>query len=663
MLHQIRGSLGRDCLVARGQNEIGLSNDAIWCDAVAFQNAIHEERLIDALELYRGELLEGFFVSNASPEFEQWLDNERFRLRNHAADAARKLIQQAERDGDTAGAIRWARKASVLDPYDETGIRRLIALLDEAGDRSGALRIYEHFAALLEREFDAEPSAETRALIEKVRERKEPRDLTAPGDDAPRELPIRSIAVLPFENTSSSADAEPFAMGLHDDLLTELSRISSLTVIARASMQRYRGTTKGISEIARELGVGTVIEGAVQSSGGRLRLNVQVIDARNGTHRWAERYDRDLTMDNIFDLQGEIAEKIARATQAELTPSERERSGSEPTENLEAYRHYARGRGLLDQRTEGAMRRSLYYYERATELDPTYALAWVGFADALILLYDYGYETAERVLPRAEKAIDRALELNATLPEAHTSLGLLNANRRRGFVGLSEFRKAVQLRPGQADAHNWISWNSLVLGYPQDALESATRAVELDPMFPEAVSNLSLSYLVNGDAEEALRLARRTRDLQPDWTTGNLYEGLALYHLGRFGEAIAVLRNLTAKWAGSGPNLTLALACAAAGESAEADGLLTEFQEKEDAFAEGILQLAVGIRKRAFEILKDVDRWDYWTCLAMHHFYPDVMAPLRASQLYDGMCQKMNRCWGREIGSERKPGHARMTVK
>lgn len=642
MLHQIRRSLGADVVVTRGHHEVGVAEGAVRCDALMFQEALDGGRAAEALELYRGDLLEGFFVPDASPEFDHWVDSERARLRRRAAEAARGLVEQAEQAGRTAEAIGWARKASTIDPYDEPAARRLMVLLDRAGDRAGALRTYEAFAGRLAREFEAEPSAETRVVIQDVRQRSSRHEV----DEGPGEQPVRAIAVLPFENLSGSEDTEPFAAGLHGDLLTELSRISALTVIARTSMLRYRGTSKPAPEIARELGVGTVVEGAVQSAGGRLRLNVQVIDAESGSNRWAERYDRELTVDNLFDLQGELARKIARAVRAKLTPAERERGGREPTGNLEAYRLYAQGRAFLDQRTESGMRCSLGYFERAVELDPDYALAWVGLADALALLHDYGYEAAGRSLPRAEEAVHRALRLDPVLAESHASLGLLHSSRREGAAAIRELRRAVQLRPSYAEAHNWLSWNSLVLGYPGEALESATRAVELDPLSPEAVSNLSWSYLVTGEPEAALREARRVCELSPEWTSGPFLEALALYHLGRHRKAMSLLRDLRVEWAGSGPTATLALASAASGDHAQARALMLELESAGEPFSAALIELALGENERAFELFAAVDRWDYWSALSLHHFFPDLLAPLRADPLYDRMRRDMDRRWG-----------------
>ncbi|HSK21310.1 MAG TPA: BTAD domain-containing putative transcriptional regulator [Longimicrobiales bacterium] len=662
MVHQIRRALGSGTVVGQG-DEVRLGENAVWCDATAFQTALAANELADALELYRGDLLAGVFVQGASAEFEHWLDTERFRLRQQAAYAASALAISSERQARLADAVKWARRAAALDPFDEPAVRRLILLLDRAGDRAGALRAYEELSARLAQEFDAEPSAETRAAIDEVRARNEVTGLarsarTIATPDVPdtsmrnraEEAPsAHSIAVLPFENLSGSPMAEPFALGLHDDLLTELSRISALRVIARTSVMRYRDAREPLPDIARELGVGTIIEGAVQSAGDRLRLNIQMIDARTGAHRWAERYDRELSTGGIFALQTELAGRIASALKAELTPAERAHAVRErATGSLDAYRLYAQGRAYLDQRTEAGMRRALDCFERAVDLDPSYALAWTGLADALSLLHDYGYEEPDRVLPQAEQAVRRALALAPDMAEAHASLGEFHVSRRDGASAIRALRRATELRSSYAEAHNWLGWMSQVMGDREQALASAEWAVGLDPLSPEVTSNVALSLITNGRPAEALVVARRTHDLQPDWTTGRFFEGLALYEIGSFAEAVRVLDGLVVEWAGSGPTLTLALAHAAAGDHGTAHRLSDEFARGEDPYAAGLVQLALGRRREAESYLRRVTCWDYWPALSLHHLYTDVFAVIREDPLHDWMLHEVEQWWQRD---------------
>ncbi len=640
MLHHLRRALGPEAVVTRGSEEVGLAEASIWCDAVAFDAACREGRTLDALDLYRGDLLEGLFVSGASQEFDDWLHGERARLRRLAAEAAGSAAEDAERAGRHAEALRRIRRLLSLDPYDERAARRLIVLLQAKGDRAGALRAYEELAGRLQREFGAGPSPETRALLETAE-----RKTTALAPEAPAESSPRSIAVIPFDNLSGSEDMEPFTAGLHDDLITELSRIAELTVISRSSVLRYRGAGKPAREIGKELGVGTVVEGSVQSTRERLRLNIQMIDARTEAHVWAERYDRALTAGSIFDIQSELAAEIARASRTQLTPVERERLQRVPTENLEAYRLCAQGRAQLDQRTSEAMHRAREYFQGALAEDPTYAPAWVGLADVHTLLYDYGHQAAEDTLPAAEEAVRRALELEPESAEACASLGLLHSNRREGPAAIRNLNRAVRLRPNYAEAHNWLSWVHQVMGHGGAALASAERAVQLNPLSPEAVSNLALSLLENGDAQGALREARRVRGLQPDWATGAFYEGLALYHLGRLPEAVEILRDLVVPWAGSGPEVTLAVVQAGAGNGEAAGEALQRFQNRRDAFAEGLVHAALGRPDQALASFLAVDEWSYWPVFSVHHFYPDVLGPLRKDPRFESVRRAAEKSW------------------
>ncbi len=648
LLFHLRQALGPEVFTEKGTEELGLVGGAFWCDALEFEAAVEEGRLGEALDLYRGDLLEGFYVPGVGVELDHWLGAERLRLHRRAVAAARGRIEEVERLGDAAEAIRIARWLSALAPDDEAAARRLISLLDRSGDRTGALRAYERLARRLERDLGVEPMAETRALVARVRQHDGDGAGAAVSAAAVAELSVRTVAVLPFANVGGTAEAEPFVAGLHDDLLTELSRSQALRVIARTSVLRYRKTSLSVEEIGRELGAATIVEGGVQTAGGRIRVNVQVIDARDSVQRWAERYDRELSTETIFAIQKELAERITGALRSDLIDTRPERGGMPATEDLQAYRLYVKGRGYLDQRTEIGILKSIAFFERAVELDPDYALSWAGLADAVVLLHDYGFDDGAHDLAVAEEAVDRALGLDPDLAEAHASLGLVHSIRRRGTRALATLARSVELRPGYADAHNWLSWHYVVFGMPEPALESARRAVELDPVAPEPVSNLALSLLINGRVEESLAVARRTTELQPDWTTGLFYEGLALYELGRFEEAVDVLRGLRVHWVGDGPRGALAVACAAMGNVVEARSLLEDFERLGDPFSAGLVRLALGERDAAFARFRRIERWSYWPTLAIHHFFRAALAPFRADPLCRTLKAEMAAAWGVE---------------
>lgn len=466
------------------------------------------------------------------------------------------------------------------------------------------------------------------------------------------EVADRSIAVLPFE-TLGSDEATAFTDGVHGDLLTRLSYISDLSVISRTSVMRYRTPDQPLPAIAAELGVAWVLHGEVQETGDQVKVSARLVDARTDRQVWAQSYRRRLTAANLFEIQAEITRQIVRALESRLTPQEERQVERTPTENLEAYRLYTQGRELLDQRTEGAMRRALDYFQLAIAEDSAYALAWAGLADGLLLLHGYRYMDTAGVLPQAEDAALRALELNPESAEAHASLGLLHSERHDGPAAIRELARSVELRPSYAEAQNWLSWVHQLLGHRNDALESAKRGVELDPLSPETVSNLSLSYLANGEYENALAQARRADEIQPSWGTARFYEGLALYHLGRFAEAESVLENLAVPWAGSGPLATLALVHVVSGDTAEARELLARIEESGHPFAGGLVHAALGEKDDAFDAFQRVGRWSEWPTLSVHYLYDDVLGPLREDPRYEELIGEVDLSWGLESGGRR----------
>lgn len=453
-----------------------------------------------------------------------------------------------------------------------------------------------------------------------------------------------SIAVLPFE-TLGEERATAFTDAVHGDILTRLSSVSDLRVISRTSVLRYRNAAEPVPVIAGELGVGWVLSGEVQEAGGRVQVNARLSDARNDRQVWAESYHRELTAGDVFQIQADVTKRITAALEARLSSREERAVDRTPTEDLEAYRLHARGRRHLDQRTEDGMRRAAELFRNAADRDPGYALAWVGLADALGLLYDYGHDRSESVIREADEAARRALELEPELAEAHASLGLHQVTRQEGPAAIRSLERAVELEPSYAEAHNWLSWLHCLLGNGTEALESARRAVELDPLSPEAMSNLSLSLLLCGDPDRALEEARRLRELQPDFTSGRLLEGLALYHGGRLEDAEGVLRDFTEVWTGVGAETTVALIHARSGEEERARSWLARFEEGGHLFAVGLVRAALGEEERAFEAFEEVQAWGEWPALATRHFFPDVLGSLRERPRWRGVMDAVDRDW------------------
>ena len=449
--------------------------------------------------------------------------------------------------------------------------------------------------------------------------------------------PDRSLAVLPFEVLGTGDEAAFLASGIQNDLLTELSKVPDLTVISRTSVMGYRGTEKPIPWIARELNVGTVIEGTVQSAGNRVRLTVQLIDGKTDIHRWADYFDRELTTESLFEIQTELTERIVESLHAELVTRDSQPDSRPATGSMEAYRLVVEGRMQFDRKTEEGLGRAIELFQRSVETDPGYGLAWVGLADSLAMMADYGYGDRDALIEEATAAADRALQLLPDSAAPHTSLGLIAEAVQDAPTALREYELTIELEPNHADAHSWHAWVSLVVGRGEQGLASATRSVELNPLSAEAVSNLALSFLAVGDPARALIETRRAGGLSEGFTGATYYEGLALYDLGRFEEAVSVLTplsliaagELTAPWASMGPDAALALAQIAASQRTKAVETLRSIDPDEYPFETGIVHAGLGDREAAFAHFSRVDNAPYGPALMFHHHFGNVWAGLR----------------------------------
>ena len=357
----------------------------------------------------------------------------------------------------------------------------------------------------------------------------------------------KSIAVLPFANRSSREEDAFFAEGIHDDLLTSLAKVGALKVISRTSVLRYRDSGLSIPEIAKELGVATVLEGGIQRSGGQVRINVQLIDANTDEHLWAENYDRALTAENLFLIQSEISREIVSALQATLTDEESQRLAEQPTDSLEAYGEFVLGRQEMAKRTNESLSRAQAHFEKAIELDPDYALAYVGLADTISLQANYGDLFVTDTYAPRQAALDRALSIDPNSGEAYTSLANLREDQNQDEAAEKFYKKATEQSPNYVTAWHWYANFLEGLDRHEEALSLTYKAVELDPNAP-ILSTLLSGVLWNmGRAEEAFEVARRQLKKTPEFP--NTYSQMAsmFFQLGRLGEA--------AQWSKAGAEL------------------------------------------------------------------------------------------------------------
>ena len=658
MLYHIRRLLGKEVIVNRGAEEIGVDPDTLWADAVAFEEALNREEAQEALDLYQGDLLEGFHLPGAAPAFNQWLDQERERLRTRAAEGSWQLAGDAEQSDDPTAAQAWAKKAAGFTPFSDEVHLRLIELLDRVGDRAGALRAYEAFAARLRQEWEIDPSAEINALTAEIRARSQATPAPSTSEHAERPS-ARSIAVLPFEALGQQ-EASAFTEGIHGDVLTRLSNVSDLRTISRTSVRQYRNTEKTIPEIGSALGAHWVLEGEVQEAAGQFQINARLVNVGEDRQVWAEDYQGSLTAETIFQIQGAITKKIVRALEAKLSPEEQERVEQQPTENLDAYRLYVQGRGHLDERTEESIRRALDYFEQAIEQDPSYALAWAGLTDALSLFEFYGHVLPSDA-PEPMEAARRAVELGPDLGETHAALGILHSIRLEGPEGLRELKRAVELTPSYAETHIWLGWVHLCLGRPAEALGPAQQAVALSPLAPAFRVYLAEIYLANGVEEEALREARRAREIQPEYGLAHFMEGLVLYHQRRLAEATTALRNALPLLPPQGTpthaevRAVLAVTHAASGDDAQARELLAQIEETHAPFSAGLVCAALGKTDAAFDAFERVRDWSSFSTEHARYFFPDVLGPLRETPRYEQLLREVGRSWGATVPPIRRP--------
>jgi adenylate cyclase len=324
------------------------------------------------------------------------------------------------------------------------------------------------------------------------------------------------IAVLPFVNISNDPDNEYFCDGLAEELLNALSKIEALHVAARTSSFSFKGKETDIREIGQKLNVGAVLEGSVRKSGNRLRITAQLINIADGYHLWSERYDRE--MKDIFDIQDEISLAIVDALKVKLLGEEKEQVLKRRTENNEVYQLYLKGRFFWNKRTDGALRKAIGCFQEAIEIDPNYALAWAGLADAWFYLgYAFGFAAPVDAMPKAKAAALRALELDATLAEAYFSLGVVRFFFEWDWSGAENaLKRAIELNPGYPSSHHFYAiYLATVQQNFDDAIAAAQQALRLDPLSLPLHNIVALLLLDARQYDEAIAMWRKMLEIDP----------------------------------------------------------------------------------------------------------------------------------------------------
>jgi serine/threonine-protein kinase len=348
---------------------------------------------------------------------------------------------------------------------------------------------------------------------------------------------LSSIAVLPFVNLSAEKDNEYFSEGLTEEIIMNLSKVQMLKVITRGSIMRYAKEGKNHKQTASDLGVQYLLEGSVRRQGRDLRITAQLVDAFRDEYVWVETYRG--TMEDIFDIQEKVAAEIVRALQIRLSPDEKQILKKRFTENTGAYQLYLQGRFFWNKRSEEGLKTAIRYFEQAIEKDPHYALAWAGIADSYSLLGEFGKVPRKELYPKAEAAVNKALEIDNRLAEVHTSLAsLLMLSKWDWANSEKEFRLALELNPNYATAHHWYSQWFLNMGRLEQSLRLISRAAELDPVSQAILKDKGLTLYYNRQYDEAIEMARRTLELDPNYASAHRLLSLAYQGKGAFDEAI-----------------------------------------------------------------------------------------------------------------------------
>jgi serine/threonine-protein kinase len=617
-VHVLRKALGADVLRTEG-GELSLDTTLLPSDLVGFREALKAGDRRGAAQAYTGPLLDGFFLNDA-PEFERWQDAERARLEAEFKALLESLAEESERSRDWPGAVRWWRALAEQAPDSERVTVRLMQALEATGDRAAALQAAEAHSALLAEELGAEPSPEVRSLAARIRE--QPAAATLPTTQrasavAQAEAPIRgvnprrplrwvlagsgltlfilaaiafgpprgvddaSVAVLPFLDLSPAGDQAFMSDGLTEELLNALARVQGLRVAARSSSFQFREPGVDVRMVGRKLGVAAVVEGSVRLEGKRLRVTAQLIETRRGYHLWSEQYDRD--MKDVFAVQEDIARTVASALSAELVGRLPEILVQRATTSPEAYQLYLRGRHLWSTRTREGILQARQSFEEAIALDPQYAAAYAGLADAWQLLPDYGDVPAREGLARAKTAALRAIALDSTLAEAHASLAAVLDDYDRDRAGAErEYRLAIGLNPGYVTARQWLAIHLADGGRFDEAIAEIERARRGDPLSRIINTAVGAIHYFARDYSAAIAEYRTVLDQAPDFALAWALMGRAFLVDGRNDRAVSALRR-SVDLSGGDPSYraVYAAALAAAGQREEASALARELRQVE----------------------------------------------------------------------------------
>jgi serine/threonine protein kinase/Tfp pilus assembly protein PilF len=425
----------------------------------------------------------------------------------------------------------------------------------------------------------------------------------------PKGHPIDSIAVLPFANLSSDPNTEYLSEGLTESLINNLSQSHNLKVMSRNSVFKYKGREANLKAVGRELGVQGVLTGRIAQRGENISISIDLIDTRDGTQVWGEQYNR--RMSDLSTLQEEIARQVSEKLQHRLSGEDEKRVTRRYTDNAEAYQLYLKGRFYWNKRTEDGMKKGVGYFNEAIEKDPSYALAYAGLADCYALLYEYSAAPSNDLYPKAKAAATRALALDDSLAEAHTSLAAAYEYEWNWVDAEKQYEKAIELNPNYETAHHWYAAYLISRKRFDEAIREARRALELDPL--SLIINTALGRALHSARryDEAIEQLRKTIDMDPNFAEARFHLALAYEGKRAYDDAIREFEKYI-ELSGEKPmKAWTARVYAESGNKSQALKVLAEMMEmskpgQPSPYAIAALYAALGEKERAFEWLEKV---------------------------------------------------------
>jgi len=429
-----------------------------------------------------------------------------------------------------------------------------------------------------------------------------------------------SIAVLSFADLSPNKDLEYLCDGLAEELINALSQIKDLKVVARTSAFSFKGKEIDIREIGKKLNVDTLLEGSVRKAGNRLRIAVQLVNVADGYHLWSEKFDR--SVEDTFAIQDEISLAIIDKLKVKLLGKEKANLLKRHTHDLEAHNLYLRGRWFWNKRSEDGLKKAIEYFKLAIEKDPNYALAYAGVADSYYVLPYYSFLRPKEVYPKAKDAVMKALEIDETLGEAHTSLAaMLRAYEWDWVSAEKEFKRAIQLNPNYATAHHWYGYYLLIMARFDEAIEKIEIALELDPLSPVINLDAGEVYFNARQYDRAMAQFQKTIEMDPNFSYAHWGRGKIYLEKSKYEEALSEFQ----KEKGLGGWNTyleswIGIAYAKMGQRGKAQELLDNLLERSkqvyiSPYGLAMLYFALGEDDQGFAWLdKAYEEREYWLC-------------------------------------------------